>query len=219
MNLTCVAGLFTGRLHLAPPPLTPSPTPHPHPLSSKKILLYGGSSSFGSLSTQYLSPTHTIVTTSSPSSHPFVSTLGASIVLDHTSPPEILLPQLIAHGPYDLVVDFISVPSTLAITGAVLAAQGGGRLYTTQPGREQLPEGVERVFEPYSESLYEEGNEELMRWVVERWVVEGLERGLIRGGRVEKVGGGLGGIEGALRRGIGGGGRFVVDPWEEGVVE
>ena len=210
MNLTCVVGLFTGRLGLDRPPLVGTAE-----AKKKKVLLYGGSSSFGSLSVQYLAQAgYTVVTTSSPKNRGFVDSLGATTIIDHTQDSTTLTSEIIAHGPYDVVVDFVSIAPTLAVTGAVLAAQGGGRLFTMQPGREELPEGVERMFEPYSESLYEAKNKELLEWAVDKYLPEGIQRGLIKPMPVEKAPKGLSGIHEALRRSLEGGGRYVIDPRE-----
>lgn len=210
MNLTCVVGQFSGRLGLDRPPMSGKAEP-----KSKKVLLYGGSTSFGSLSVQYLSQAgYAVITTSSPRNRAFVETLGANVVFDHTQEPEALVEQIKTHGPFDVVVDFVSIPSTVAINGAVLAAQGGGKLYTMQPGREELPEGVERMFEPYSESLYEAKNKELLEWTVETYLPEGIKNGLIKSLPVEKAPGGLNGIDEALKKVFKGDGRWVVDPWE-----
>lgn len=213
MNLTCVVGLFTGRLGLDRPPLSGTSSPNP-----TRILLYGGSTSFGGLSVQYLSQAgYTVVTTSSPKNRPFVDTLGAETVFDHTEDRDTIVSELLVHGPFHVVVDFVSVQATIAVTAAVLAAQGGGRLYTTQPGREELPEGVQRIFEPYSESLYERKNAELLRWVVDTYLPEGIKSGAIKPFAIEKVKGGLFAINDTLKKVLHGGARYVVDPWEQDV--
>ncbi|KAL5456239.1 hypothetical protein PMIN06_004038 [Paraphaeosphaeria minitans] len=82
---------------------------------------------------------------------------------------ESLVKELVEKGPYDVVVDFVSVESTFAVMGRVVEAQGGRRLFTMQPGWEGLPAGVERVFGPYTESLYEERNRGLQKWAVEAY--------------------------------------------------
>ena len=214
MNLTCVAGLFTGRLGLDKPDLNGS-----KPAKVSKVLIYGGSSSFGSLSVQYLSRAgYKVITTSSAKNQEFVSKLGAVKIIDHTLDPDALANQLVAEGPFEVVVDMISMPDTVPVTARVLAAQGGGKLYTMQPafGPETLPNGVERVFEPWSDPLYEDKNSGLLEWVIRTYLPEGLSQRAITPLPVEKVGGGLAGINGALDRlqqGISGV-RLVADPWE-----
>ena len=214
MNLTCVAGLFTGRLGLDKPVLNGSTQ-----AKGQKALIYGGSSSFGSLSVQYLSQAgYTVITTSSPKNRDFVSKLGAVAVIDHTLEPNALVDQLVAEGPFNTVVDMIALPNTVTVAARVLAAQHGGKLYTVQPafGPEKLPDGVERVFEPWSNPLYEEKNRDLLQWVTRTYLPEGLSQGVITPLPVEKMSGGLDGINEALdrlQRGISGV-RLVADPWE-----
>ncbi|KAF2647092.1 GroES-like protein [Lophiostoma macrostomum CBS 122681] len=216
MNLTCVVGLFTGRLGLERPPLNGSKAAK----KSEKILIYGGSSSFGTLSIQYLSQAgYSVTTTSSPKNKDFVSKLGAATVIDHTGQSEALSKELIAKGPYDIVVDMISLPNTIPILAGVLAAQDGGNsLYAMQPafGPETLPKGVTRVFEPWSDPLYEDGNQHLLEWVIKTYLPQGLANGVINPVPVERVAGGLSGVNGALDRmqkGVSGR-RLVAYPWE-----
>ena len=214
MNLTCVVGLFTGRVGLDKPSLDGSA-----PAKGLKVLVYGGSSSFGGLSVQYLSQAgFTVSTTSSPKHRNFVSKLGAAAVMDHTLEPDALVNELVAEGPYTLVVDAISLPKTVAVMARVLAAQGGGKLYTMQPafGPETLPNGVTRVFEAWSDPLYEEKNRGLLEWVIQTYLPQGISQGAITPLPVEKVGGGLKGVDEALNRmqkGVSGL-RLVADPWE-----
>lgn len=216
MNLTCVVGLFTGHLGLNKPSLSGS-VPPPEKNKKTHIFVYGGSSSFGSLAVQYLSQAgYTVITTSSPAQNAFVSTLGAEAVLDHyTVPSTKLITQLVALGPFAHIIDMISSPASLSITGAVVATQGGGKLYATQPafGEETLPHGVQRVFEPWSNRLYEESKRDLQRWCVDEYLPRGLREGCIKAMGVEKIEGGLGGVDGAMGRLSRGGGRLVCDPW------
>lgn len=156
LNLTTVVALFTGRAGLNKPSFDGSAS-----AKGKKVLVYGGSSSFGSLSVQYVTQAgYTVVTTSSPKHKDFVSKLGAVKVVDHTQEQDALVKALVAEGPYDLIVDSISLPNTVAVNAAVVAAQGGGKLYTLQPafGPETLPEGVTREFESWPTVLGEEKN-------------------------------------------------------------
>ena len=224
MNATCVVGLFSGRLGLERPSLDGvGAIKSAASTKGKKILVYGGSSAFCGLSVQYLSRAgYTVVTTSSPKQHEFVSGLSLhAVVIDHTAESEVVIQGLVEKGPYDIVVDAISVPHTLAITARVLAAQGGGILYTMNPppapsGNKTLPDGVECRFEPWSDSLYEEKNRELQQWTVNEYLSHGIARGLVTPLPIEKIPGGLKGVDKALNRlheGVGGI-RLVVDPWE-----
>ncbi|KAI4648633.1 uncharacterized protein J4E78_008696 [Alternaria triticimaculans] len=214
MNASCVAGLFSGRLGLR----RPDSQEKEEESEKKKILIYGGSSSFGRLAVQYLRCAgYDVITTSSPQCMDTVRTLSGSRshVVDHTLPPDQIIADIRARGPYDVVVDMISTPQTISLASHILVAQGGGKLFATQPafGPEDFPDGVERVFEPWSDSLYEEGNEGLMEWVVGTYLPFGMEKGWISAQEVEMVQG-LKGIDGVLERmveGYGGGKRFVVE--------
>jgi hypothetical protein len=105
--------------------------------------------------------------------------------------PDALVNKLVAEGPYNLVVDTISLPKTVAMMARVLAAQGGGKLYTMQPasGPETLPDSVTREFEPWSDSLYEEKNRGLLESVIQTYLPQGISRTAITPLPIEKVGG------------------------------
>ncbi|KAL6721963.1 hypothetical protein ACLMJK_001068 [Lecanora helva] len=214
MNLTCVAGLFTGRVGLSKPSFN-----GPLPEKGLKVLIYGGSSSFGSLSVQYLSQAgYKVITTSSTKNRNFVDKLGAAVVVDHNLEPDALVNELVTNGPYEVVVDMISLPDTIAVTSRVLAAQGGGNLYAMQPafGPESLPGSVKRVFEPWSDPLYEEKNRDLLEWVIQTYLPQGILQGSITPLPIEKVHWGLKGVNealGRMQKGISGV-RLVADPWE-----
>lgn len=214
MNLTCVAGLFVGRLGLDRPNLN-----GPIEAKDQKILIYGGSSSFGSLSVQFLTQAgYHVITTSSPKNRTLVASLKPQATHDHTLETQDLVEALIADGPYEVVVDMISSPDTVGAVAKVLAAQGGGTLYTMQPASEaeELPAGVTRVFEPWSEPLYEDEHHELQTWLTQQYMPLGLLCGAIIPLPVQKVSGGLNGVNQALtmlQEGLSGV-RLVANPWE-----
>ncbi|KAI4706577.1 hypothetical protein J4E89_008644 [Alternaria sp. Ai002NY15] len=215
MNASCVPGLFSGRLGLRKPG---DDVPEKGEGEREKILIYGGSSSFGRLAVQYLRwAGYDVITTSSPQHMCTVRELSGSgsHVVDHTLPPDQIIAELRVRGPYDVVVDMISTPQTIPLASRILASQGGGRLFATQPafGPENLSEGVERVFEPWSDSLYEEGNEGLMEWVVGTYLPFGMEKGWMSAQEVEMVEGleGVDAVLGRMVEGYGGGKRFVVE--------
>jgi len=213
-NLSTVVGLFTGSAGLDKPSFDGSAS-----AKGKKVLIYGGSSSFGSLSVQYVAQAgYTVVTTSSPKHKAFVSKLGAVKVIDHTQEQGTLVKALVAEGPYDIVVDSISLPNTVSITAAVVAAQGGGKLYALLPsfGPENLPEGVTREFASWGTVLDEEKNAGLRSWAFSTYLPNGIANGKIVPLPIEKVSRGLDGVNDALDRlqkGVSGV-KLVVDPWE-----
>ncbi|KNG48836.1 GroES-like protein [Stemphylium lycopersici] len=216
MNAVCVAGLLSGRLGLRRPGQA---SPVAKDAEKKNMLIYGGSSSFGRLSVQYLAQAGYIVTTTtSPRARDEVQALGATHVIDYTLPPDQVARELAAQAPFDIVIDMISTPDTIAMASNILAELGGGKLYTTQPpiGPEVLPDNVQRVFETWSAPLYEEGNEDLARWVVEEYLPHGIKKGWMTAQPIDKVAGGLKGVDGVLERVLEGAGgkRLVVDVWE-----
>ncbi|KAI4622678.1 uncharacterized protein J4E87_006245 [Alternaria ethzedia] len=213
MNASCVAGLFSGRLGLRKPGDEVQEGEE-----REKILIYGGSSSFGRLAVQYLRCAgYDVITTSSPQHMGTVRELSGSgsHVVDHTLPPDQIIVELRVRGPYDVVVDMISTRQTIPLASRILASQGGGRLFATQPAFSlgHLSEGVARVFEPWSDSLYEEGNEGLMEWVVGTYLPFGMEKGWMSAQEIEMVKGleSVDGILGRMVEGYGGGKRFVVE--------
>jgi len=161
---------------------------------------------------------YAVVTTSSPKHEDFVSQLGSAMVVDHTQEHDALVKALTVEGPYKLVVDSISLPQTVAVNAAVLAAQGGGDLFTLLPafGPEALPEGVTRRFESWAVILREGKYSELSEWMYKVYLPQGLARGKIVPLPIEKVPGGLRGVNDALSRlqkGVSGL-KLVTDPWE-----
>lgn len=213
-NLGSVIGLFSGNARFDKPSLNGFAS-----AKHKKVLIYGGSSSFGSLSVQYVSQAgYSVVTTSSPTHKEFVSKLGAVKVVDHTQEQGALVESLVSEGPYNLIVDCISLPNTIAITASVVAAQGGEKLYAVLPafGPETLPQGVTRIFASWSAVLSEEKNADILAWAFNTYLPEGIANGKIIPLPTEKVSGGLKGVNDALNRlqqGVSGV-KLVADPWE-----
>lgn len=211
-NLTTVVGLFGVRLGLDRPDLKDSPKKQ-----NKKILIYGGTSSVGSLGVQWVTQAgYDVVTTSSPKHREFVSRLGAIHVIDHTQEFGALLKDLIDQGPYEHVVDTIGLPPTVALNAQVVAAQGGGKVYATLPpfGPETLPDGVIREFASWPD-IFAEDETNLEKWTYETWFPQALANGRLVAHPVDKVDGGLGsGIDKALDRLLAGvsGLKLVVDP-------
>ena len=213
-NLSTVIGLFCGAVGLDKPSLDGSVS-----TKARKVLIYGGTSSFGSTSVQYIAQAgYTVVTTTSPKHRDFVSRLGAVKIVDHTLEHGDVIKQLIEYGPYDIVVDSISLPNTVALNTKVLAAQGGGRVYTLLPafGPETLPDGVTREFESWGIFLAEEKNPGLKSWMYDTYLPQAVASGKLIPLPNEKVRGGLNGVNDAhdkMEKGVSGV-RLVTDPWE-----
>lgn len=215
-NLTTTIGCFNVRAGLERPSLNDKA-----PTRNKRILVYGGSSSVGSLSVQWVAQAgYQVVTTSSPKHMDFVSKLGAVHVVDHTQEHDSLVKALVAHGPYDLVADMISLPPTVAVNAAVLAAQGGGDILATLPAfaPETLPDGVKRVFGSWPDVILDEDKTGVVEWAYRTYFPESLAKGKLIPQPTRKIDGGLGqGINSALDLLVGdqvSGEKLIVDPWE-----
>ncbi|KAJ5604119.1 hypothetical protein N7537_007075 [Penicillium hordei] len=213
-NLATVVALLNASLELVRPSSGISAQ-----LQGKKILIYGGTSSVGSLSVQYLTQAgYDVVTTTSPRHEAFVSRLGASQVVDHTQPFETTINELVEAGPYDIVVDSISNSETIKITGEVLAAQGGGKIYALQPAfaPEALPAGVTRKFESWPLLLGKEEHAELLEWTFGTYFPQALAHESLIPVSARKIPGGLAGLDHALNVLIKGvsSEKLIVDPWE-----
>ncbi|PKS11006.1 hypothetical protein jhhlp_002765 [Lomentospora prolificans] len=171
------------------------------PAKGKKILVYGGTSSFGSLAVQYLTQAgYDVVTTTSPKHKDFVAKLGAIKIIDHTEGHDVVLKSLVEQGPYDSVIDSISLPDTVQITAGVLTAQGGGTVLALLPafGPETLPEGVTRDYRSWSFALAEEKNQELLRWTYNTYLPQAVAEGRTIPLATKEFSGGLRGLPDAI---------------------
>ncbi|KAG8631713.1 hypothetical protein KVT40_000853 [Elsinoe batatas] len=150
------------------------------------------------------------------------------LVYGGTSSVGFLATQYLVQAGYDVVtttspknwslVSILGQPETTNITGVVLHAQDGGKLYTLLPpmGPETIPETVERVFQPYATALMEEKNADSRNWAVLGYYQQALERGKLAHLPTTKVPGGLAALNDAcdiLERGVSAA-KVVVDPWE-----
>lgn len=212
-NLCTIVGLFTASAGLERPSLE-----NDQVKKKGKVLIYGGSSSVGSFSVQYVSQAgYEVVTTSSLNHMDFVKRLGGSKVVDHRQAQSALVKELVEQGPYDLVVDCISFPITTSIASKVLTSQGGGKLYSLLPafGQDKLPEGIVREYKSWPAVLGEEKYAELLRWAFEIYFPEAVKNKGFLGLSTEEVRGGLEAAEEALERlrvGVSGV-KLIADPW------
>jgi NADPH:quinone reductase-like Zn-dependent oxidoreductase len=188
--------------------------------NGKRALVYGGSSSLGAISIQYLQQAgYTVISTSSPRNNGLVSGFGATIV-DHTQPAEAVIAELKQRGPYDFAFDAISTPAATAINAAVLGAQSGDIvLYSVgppPPADVVIPDNVSRVNKSWpghlaaADPTYDE-------WVFTKYIPEGVAAGKLKSVPTDVVKGGLGAVDEALRRlekGVSGQ-KLIVYPWED----
>ncbi|GKT58227.1 zinc-binding alcohol dehydrogenase domain-containing protein [Colletotrichum tofieldiae] len=211
-NFSTIVGLFNEHLGLE----RPDPV-NKVPLKGKTILIYGGTSSFGSFATQYVTQAgYKVVTTTSPQHKDFVAKLGAVHVVDHTQSHDAVVKELVAHGPYDYVVDSISLKPTFDITAEVVAAQGGGKLYALLPPPEpsSFPKSVAAEFGSWSVPLGQEKNAELLKWAFGTYFTQAVTNDRIVALPSQKIDGGLGGLNKAvdvLFKGVSGA-KVVVEP-------
>jgi NADPH:quinone reductase-like Zn-dependent oxidoreductase len=171
--------------------------------SKGKVLVYGGSSSLGSLAVQYAAQAgYSVVTTTSPRNKALVNKFGATKVIDHTQGRDSLVKELVAAGPYDVVLDSISLADTVSVTSSVLHGQGGGKLYAVggAQGPEPLPEGVSKENKSWPTVLREEKNAGLLAWAYNTYLPQALEKGKLVGLPLEEIPGGLEGINTALEK-------------------
>jgi NADPH:quinone reductase-like Zn-dependent oxidoreductase len=188
--------------------------------NGKKALVYGGSSSLGAISIEYLQQAgYTVITTSSPGNNALVSGLGATVV-DHTQPAEAVIEALKQHGPYDFAFDAISTPSATAINAAVLGAQSEDIvLYSVgppPPADVVIPKNVTRVNKSWPGHLAA-ADPTFDEWVFTKYIPGALAAGKLTGVPTEVVKGGLGAVDEALtklQKGVSGR-KLVLHPWED----
>ena len=199
------------------PPLSDKPAPR----KNQKILIYGGSSIFGLVASEYaMRAGYDVVATASPRTKDEVKRFcPAATIVDHTMPREQLVQALVAEGPYDHFFDTITKPETkLIVAEVVKKLLGGGAFWSSQPARgpePELPDGVERKGDSFPGLV--DAKEEVRKWAVEEYLPKGLASGAITAPRIEKIAEGLKGVPGALERfgeGKVSGAKLVVDPWE-----
>ncbi|KAI9661809.1 MAG: putative secondary metabolism biosynthetic enzyme [Bathelium mastoideum] len=199
INLATVVSALRHFLKLdLPNPKGPNPAN-----KAKKVLIYGGSSNVGGYAVNYaVSTGYTVITTSSPPHASFVSSIGPAKVVDHTQDVSQIVSELKAEGPYFAVFDTVGLPVVTTVLGQVLQEQGGA-FYTTSPplAPVELPANVERKFESFPTVLEQPENGELREWFYNTFtafmVIPPTQK-LVAPEKIEKVEGGLEGIQGAL---------------------
>ncbi|KAK2041993.1 alcohol dehydrogenase GroES-like domain-containing protein [Colletotrichum somersetense] len=195
-NFATTVGLFNEHLGLErPDPVGKAPS------NGKKILVYGGTSSFGSFATQYLAQAgYQVVTTTSPPHRDLVAKLGAVHVVDHTQSQDAIVKELVAQGTYDYVVDSISLKPTYDILAQVVAAQGGGKIHALLPPPDgsSFPEGVTAEFASWSQPLGKPENSELLKWAYGTYFSQAVANDKIVTLPWRKIDGGLGGLNEAV---------------------
>ncbi|GJC87852.1 deshydrogenase mlcG [Colletotrichum liriopes] len=179
-NFSTIVGLFNEHLGLErPDPVNKVPS------KGKTILIYG-----------WIQSRHHHL----PQHKDFVAKLGAVHVVDHTQSHDAVVKELVAQGPYDYVVDSISLKPTFDITAEVVAAQGGGKLYALLPPPEpsSIPKSVAAEFGSWSVPLGQEKNAELLKWAFGTYFTQAVTNDRIVALPSQKIDGGLGGLNKAV---------------------
>ncbi|KAJ6498252.1 chaperonin 10-like protein [Mycena vulgaris] len=91
----------------------------------EKIVILGGSSSVGSYAIQFAALSgFEVITTSSPAHFEYLKSLGATAVIDRSSPDGVAEILAAAGGPVKYVIDAVALPDTLLQAIAILQPQG-----------------------------------------------------------------------------------------------
>lgn len=123
----------------------PYPSLHPSP-SGKILVVYGGSSSAGSMTTQIATAAGIqVISIAGAHNFDFSKRCGATHVFDHKDPlvAEKVVEALVKSGQdFVGIFDAISSPDTYAQDLAILAKLGGGHLACSHPPPTEMPENV-----------------------------------------------------------------------------
>jgi NADPH:quinone reductase-like Zn-dependent oxidoreductase len=176
------------------------------PSSPLSILVWGGASTVGTMAIQLARLVGlTIIATASEKHHPYLRSLGASVLVDYHSPTAVA--DLIAAAeslgkPVEYAVDAISLPSTLASVLQVLSGSTGSKsakkLGHTLPWPKDLPtpDGVKAQWVS-GDDLWDR-REDLSSWLFNESLSGWLERGRIVPTGYRVICGGLEGLQNAL---------------------
>jgi NADPH:quinone reductase-like Zn-dependent oxidoreductase len=216
LNLAAITSALSIHLGLDRPSLSGTASP-----KSKKVLIYGGSSSCGGLAVKYAATAgYEVITTSSNRNKEFVQSLGPAHIIDHEQKPEDVVAELKKYGPYDAVLDTIGLPGPTAILVEYFESLGGGSynsMIPPIPGTRDIPDSVKRRFAPYNFAFDEPEHKSFAQWLYNEYLPQGLESGLIVPTRQHVLTGGLEKAQEALdlmNEGGVSGKKLVMDPWE-----
>lgn len=214
-----LAALFTtSGLNMERPvdPLNPTP-------KGKKILIWGGASSYGALGITYAKQAgYTVISTSSPHNFPLLKEQGADYIFDYNDPATLekireLFPIDYYYNPaskpaaVQSIIDLLSPPGKEIVKADVLML-----MPPSIPIMPKHPEGITAKMFMFRNKAEE--NQEFVKWMVgeDGYIGRGLRGGWIKGVPVIRVGGlhaVSGGID-MMAKGVSGG-RIVVEPWND----
>ena len=121
------------------------PWPSTNPTSSEKVIVvYGGSTSIGSMAIQLASAAGIrVIATASPKNFDLCRTCGASVVVDYKDSHAVdNIIDAVAKNEFGGIFDAISNEQSYTFDRAILEKLDGGRLATSQPPPKDLPSNV-----------------------------------------------------------------------------
>ncbi|KAL9609953.1 MAG: hypothetical protein Q9167_005305 [Letrouitia subvulpina] len=138
----CMPGVSTPALGLPYPTLQ-----NPTPSADKTLVLYGASSSVGSMTTQIAAATGiNVIAIAGSHNHDLVKRCGAAQVFDHSDSSvikNIINAVMVSQSKFVGIFDAISTPETYARDLAILEKLGGGHLACVHPPpTENVPSNV-----------------------------------------------------------------------------
>jgi NADPH:quinone reductase-like Zn-dependent oxidoreductase len=185
----CMPGVLTPALGLPYPSLDSVPS------TGKSLVIYGGSSSVGSMTTQIATAAGiNVIAISGARNLELSKRCGATAAFDHKDAS--LVDKVVAAvgtSQFVGVLDAVSIPETYANSLAILAKLGGGHLACVHPPPAEMPENVQAGM------IFAVNDVATPVW--ERFVTPALEAGkLLCLPPPTVVGKGLGVVNEALRR-------------------
>ena len=158
--------------------------------SKGPVLIWGVSSSFGSVSSQFAHDAgYKVVGVASGRHRELALSAGVAEFVDRTSPTAIR--ELVALGPFTAVLAAADSAEDQVKIGEILAAQGGGTFLTTMGVREgvKLPEGVTGYFRQFLDDYLDPKNKEFTRWVWWDYLEQAFREGKLKSVPLEILGG------------------------------
>ncbi|EXL39676.1 hypothetical protein FOCG_17731 [Fusarium oxysporum f. sp. radicis-lycopersici 26381] len=158
------------------------PLPQKSPVSTgKTILIWGGSSSVGATAIQLMVASgFKVIATASKRNHDLVKSLGASTVLDYSS-PTIVDEAVAVLKDHDLVAcyDAISEPETMAPLGAILDQLGPRDVCFVRPPTTEISKNIRYTMSFAFELLNDKGRP-IADHIWHKFVPEALAEGRLR---------------------------------------
>ncbi|KAH8811095.1 chaperonin 10-like protein [Xylogone sp. PMI_703] len=181
----------------------------------ERVLIWGVSSSFGSVAAQFANQAgYTVVGTASKKYEELAKSHGVAKFVDRTS--STLVDELVALGPFKAVLLASDSAGDQVKIGQVLAAHGGGHFLSTMGVRSgvQLPKGVTGSFQQFLDDYLDPRNQKFKEWFWWDYLEDAFSRKTLQAVPLE-VHGGLSKVKEAwqlLREEKVGGKRLIINP-------